>query len=1007
MWRKHRVFRLLTGPLIGLILLTTFSSAASLLLTQRKVSAADGDLSPTKKAQIWGAAMALYKCSVSPGWDKLQTAKDLNAGSLFHNNVSPTYFAGYLVDDDGGVSCTKPNEIKHLFTILDENPVEFLEKNKLYEANDNGTFDYVGGSNGEAANTILKAISGKLKLTISPTGILPESAQYPALIKAYNKECRGDEDTRNTGGSALVIEVDEKGNVIRPVKKYFYKEDANTSVAVGYGLNRSVNGEMTCGVVVAQLAKTYDKYAAAVAASLADTDPGNDEIPPGTNTPDPNENSNATCKASGPLEWILCPVYNMIAEATEFFYKQILQPFLYTPPVSTDPTNPSFKAWSGFRLYGNIILIIAMIVVVFGQSIGGGLIDAYTAKKILPRIVVAAILINISVYIVAVMVDLTNILGKGVSDLIMAPFGDKAFGLSASAQGGAVGLAALGLFLSAGALSGFVATIAGVGGIGVAASFIGFSVVLPAMLAIIGVFVTLVIRRGIILALVLVSPIAFALYCLPNTEQYFRKWWDLLFKSLLVYPIVMLIFAVSNVMSLTVMSANSSDGSGGLTTSGIAGIIAFAMQIIPLFMVPFAFKFAGGAMGSLYGAIQGGGEKARGLLKNRQEIAKTNYRNQSLQGRQRVYDALGDRSSKSGRLGKKGYNFLRNRVGGHDLYGALAAAQAERSKEMEATKDTGIDDELRGLTVNKRWAKRQGEMTRMVMDGKTYQSNGHVRVGENGKTEYRTLGGRWVSEAAVDAGHQRYKGDAMAAQWALGYEMQKATTQEEQDYLFNNFSRVGQSGGSVEGLNTGQLGGLWQGAAFSKQNTDRQWKHYKYDQDENGNARLQSDGVTLMREIDERQGTYAMSQQHADTWRTMREEYERAHATVTQNQAIIDGGGALTAEQQSQGALAQEVVQRAERIANSYSTQMPQAVGGQYGAGPDGQPITVPTQGQATGAPADTWVVSPTGAPAATQEEIGNFVSTVLRVAPRNAPGYTPQDNLPNREGGQRPSGRF
>jgi hypothetical protein len=79
--------------------------------------------------------------------------------------------------------------------------------------------------------------------------------------------------------------------------------------------------------------------------------------------------------------------------------------------------------------------------------------------------------------------------------------------------------------------------------------FLLLFVILPAAIALIGVLLTLVIRQGIIIFLVIVSPIAFALYCLPNTEQYFQKWWDLLFKTLLVYPIIMVIFSISQVMA--------------------------------------------------------------------------------------------------------------------------------------------------------------------------------------------------------------------------------------------------------------------------------------------------------------------------------------------------------------------------------------------------------------------------------------------------------------------------
>jgi len=87
--------------------------------------------------------------------------------------------------------------------------------------------------------------------------------------------------------------------------------------------------------------------------------------------------------------------------------------------------------WSSFRLYGDIVLVIALLVIVFGEAIGGGVIDAYTAKKVLPRILIAAILINLSIYIVAALEDIVNIVGSGLDSLIRLPFQNAAAANSA------------------------------------------------------------------------------------------------------------------------------------------------------------------------------------------------------------------------------------------------------------------------------------------------------------------------------------------------------------------------------------------------------------------------------------------------------------------------------------------------------------------------------------------------------------------------------------------------
>ncbi len=299
---------------------------------------------------------------------------------------------------------------------------------------------------------------------------------------------------------------------------------------------------------------------------------------------------NATCETGGfGLNWIICPVYNGMADLSDWLFNNMVQPFLKTAPISTNPSDTSFQIWSQFRLYGNIILVIGLLVLVFGQSIGGGLIDAYTVKKSMPRVLIAAILINLSIYIVAGMVDITNVVGGSLGEVMTAPLKNAgAFKIDPST-------------VSAGSIVGATGIAAALTKVGLA--FVNVSVgkaillflVMPVVFGLIAAFATLIIRKAIILALVLVSPVAFALYCLPNTEKYFRKWWEFLFRTLLVYPIVIVIFAVADILAVTVFDANS----GGVSNV-IALVVSFLLQFLPLLMIPYAFKLAGGAVGALH-----------------------------------------------------------------------------------------------------------------------------------------------------------------------------------------------------------------------------------------------------------------------------------------------------------------------------------------------------------------------------------------------------------------------
>lgn len=351
---------------------------------------------------------------------------------------------------------------------------------------------------------------------------------------------------------------------------------------------------------------------------------GSDAGPDSANPDNPaNQNDqNPTCESTGWLTWIICPVINGLAEVADGAFEHFIEPMLMTPPVDiVNADNPVFKVWVAMRNIANILLVVAMIVIVFGQAIGGGLVDAYTAKKVLPRILAAAILINLSIYIVAFAVDITNVIGQGISQLMYFPFqsvGSFKFNLSQ----GTAGIGIVGLVGAGGAI--WAATAAGV--IGTFVPWLLLMVLLPLAVAMLGVLFTLVVRQGLIQFLIISSPIAFALYCLPNTEQYFKKWWSLFMKALLVYPIIMVVFAMADILAVTTDLAAANDpGASQLP----AQIISIVLLVLPLFMIPYAFKMAGGAIGAVHGALTDHGKKGVEGIKgnpNDQDSMRNRYR---------------------------------------------------------------------------------------------------------------------------------------------------------------------------------------------------------------------------------------------------------------------------------------------------------------------------------------------------------------------------------------------
>lgn len=456
----------------------------------------------------------------------------------------------------------------------------------------------------ENGNTMV-ACTARQGCTVTP---LSDAARYVLYLENLKKGCgatvvSGSADDLNSideDHKATIKIVNDQGTPVD--QTYKLEQGKGKFISVGQGVTS--DGNLTCGTLIEQINKLAPAFIERVEQAKRDGQSIGDVDGATAAAGSTDADNNPSCETTkNPMSWILCPIINGIAELADFVFQNLIQPLLVSRDIGyTNTTSGIYRAWSSFRTIANILLILALLVIVFGQAIGGGIVDAYTAKKALPRLFAAAILINISIYLVAFALDITNIIGAGISNIIYAPF-----------QGAGEFKIQLGNVSSGGLLVGLFGAGAAIWAAGSAITsvlpWIGLFVVLPAVLAFLGVLVTLVIRQGIIIMLVLVSPLAFLAFVLPNTERYFKQWWNLLLKTLLVYPIVMVIFAVADVLA-SVLS-----GSFPLAVQWLADVISIVLLILPLFLVPFAFKLAGGAIGSLYATLSGASKRGTELLK--------------------------------------------------------------------------------------------------------------------------------------------------------------------------------------------------------------------------------------------------------------------------------------------------------------------------------------------------------------------------------------------------------
>jgi hypothetical protein len=216
-----------------------------------------------------------------------------------------------------------------------------------------------------------------------------------------------------------------------------------------------------------------------------------------------------------------------------------LAEFLRVPPITNDTGTDLFKIWSIMRNFANIVFVIVFLLIIFSQVTSIG-ISNYGIKRMLPRLVVGAILVNLSFWICAIAVDLSNIGGSSMKAL----FDSIGAGFSLpGAQGG-------GFFEGFnGSDSGNWQSVVGTllaGGLGIAALYIGFAAILPLLAAVVvtvaATLLALIIRQAAIVILIVLSPLAFVAFLLPNTQPLFGRWRRLFITMLVLYPVISMLF---------------------------------------------------------------------------------------------------------------------------------------------------------------------------------------------------------------------------------------------------------------------------------------------------------------------------------------------------------------------------------------------------------------------------------------------------------------------------------
>ncbi|HET7630631.1 MAG TPA: hypothetical protein VFK03_04640, partial [Candidatus Saccharimonadales bacterium] len=232
---------------------------------------------------------------------------------------------------------------------------------------------------------------------------------------------------------------------------------------------------------------------------------------------------------AGSWTFMVCPFITSTQTVLKKLFEMIADLSYFQPlPIGAPQKGAEwaiYYGWSTFLTFANIAAVIGFLVIIFSQATSIGL-SSYGVKKLLPKMILVMLLMNVSYYLCAIAIDISNIIGAAINDIFNYIYSRVTNKLDPTAVNGGFG---------SGAVMGWF------GGAVELAIIVAFFLV-PVLITLLVIFGVLAARIAILTLLVIIAPLAFAAWILPNTEKYFKKWWSLFFDMLALYPVLMAVY---------------------------------------------------------------------------------------------------------------------------------------------------------------------------------------------------------------------------------------------------------------------------------------------------------------------------------------------------------------------------------------------------------------------------------------------------------------------------------
>lgn len=318
--------------------------------------------------------------------------------------------------------------------------------------------------------------------------------------------------------------------------------------------------------------------------------------------------------------WVICPTMRSIAKLADYGFTYINTSFLKLDYSLSADSSGTYKAWEIMRNIANALFVVAFMALIYSQ-LTGRTTGGYNIKRLLPRLIICAILVNLSYFLCQILIEGSNIIGGSLLDILK--------GLAKQVGPSVMPIGAQANAFQDGTLSTITSQIMAKTGYAwvllapTAAITISIAVITAAAL------VLLILRKVIVAMLVLVSPVLFVAFLMPNLERFFFQGLRLFIQLLLLYPVIALLLGAGQIVSSTIVSIGTGDSSnsyrvtgdgylslnGGSSGSAVTDLTAAAAAVVPLLGVWFLFKgmnslmtTAGSRLSASVSGRKGGGE---------------------------------------------------------------------------------------------------------------------------------------------------------------------------------------------------------------------------------------------------------------------------------------------------------------------------------------------------------------------------------------------------------------